>query len=156
MVFIFLAEDCFVKKGFAKFIALSVLLGIVSGRSVVQAAEFRRFGGESGKHVDYVVKASVDSEICKKETKELKEKNRSLDKRLTKLEKEIKRHKTKDYHGYGFRDGGWWKNVLSKIQAELVWWPLNCLFTMVSTIFIQQVLVKFLLTGDCSHKSLTE
>ena len=108
------------KKDFAKFVALSVLLGMVSGGAAAKATEFRRFGGESGKYTDYVIKANVDSEICKKETEELKEKNRSLEERLTKLEKEVKEHKTKDYHGYGLRNGGWWKNVLSNFQADLV------------------------------------
>ena len=120
MVFIFLAGDCFMKKDFAKFVALSVISGMVSGGAVVEAAEFRRFGGESANYSDSVIKANVDSEVCKKETKELKEKNKSLDERLTALEKEVKEHKTNDYHGYGLGNGGWWKNVLSNFQASLV------------------------------------
>ena len=126
------------KKDFAKFVALSVLLGMVSGGAVVEAAEFRRFGVESGKYTDYVIKASIDSEVCKKETKELKEKNRSLDERLTKLEKEVKRHKTKDYHGYGFRDGGWWKNVLSNFQANLVCAAFSLPLAMICSAFTEQ------------------
>ena len=69
----------------------------------------------------------------------MKEKNRSLDERLTKLEKEVKRHKTKDYHGYGFRDGGWWKNILSNSQANLVLLPFSLFFGVVCGSFIEQL-----------------
>lgn len=127
------------KKDFAKFVALSVLLGMVSSRAVVEAIEFRRFGGESSKYTDSIIRASVDSKVLKKETKELKEKNRSLDERLTKLEKEVKKHKAKDYHGYGLRNGGWWKNILSNFQADLVYLPFRVLFYTVVTVFANEM-----------------
>lgn len=124
-------------RAFAKFVTLSVFLGMFSS-GAAEAVEFGRFDRKNSGHVGSIIEARVDSEICREKTKELKEENKSLNERLSKLEKEVKDHKIKDYHGYGFRDGGWWKNIVSNLQASLALAPLSLLFSGLAACFFKQ------------------
>lgn len=116
------------KKSVAKFVIFSIFMGTVSG-SVAGARNFCGFrslgecsdtrAGSSSACIninDSVVEAQVDAKLCKEKTAKVEEDTRKLEERVSKLESELKDHKEKDYHGYGFRRGGWWKHFFGYLQ----------------------------------------
>lgn len=114
------------KKAFSKFIGLSVFVGMIfnSGAGVVNG-----LFGRSNENVGcYELKMEVSS---------LKEKNKKLEERIEKVEKEQKQtkedlenHEKNKFHGYGFKDGGWWKNSASLLVAHLMVVPISVVVTV--------------------------
>ena len=126
------------KKSVAKFIIFSIFMGTVSG-SVAGAGSFcgfRNLGEDSSSFVtstrassdnnscaslnNSVVEAQVDAKLCKEKVAKVEEDIKETKEELNKLKDELKDHKEKDYHGYGFKRGGWWKNILGNLQSSLV------------------------------------
>ena len=112
------------KRMLSKFVGMGVFVSVVlnTGVGVVDAI----YGGSNESVGNYELKMEVSS---------LKEKNKNLEERIEKMEKEQKQakeeldnHKKNDFHGYGFKNGGWWKNSASLLIGHLMFLPISAVF----------------------------
>ena len=112
------------KRALSKFVGLSVFVGMVfnSGVGVVDGL----YGGSNENVGIYELKAKVSS---------LEENNKKLEEKIEKVEKEQKQtkedleiHEKNKFHGYGFKDGGWWKNSASLLIGHLMLLPISAAF----------------------------
>ena len=114
------------KKIFSKFVTLSIFLGMVSSSTGGAVGNYSRQYDRKDCNNNcsdmLVIEAKASSEFCKEKTKDLEEKNKELSARVEKLEKELERHKENDYHGFGWKNGGFWKgpvDVMARYVASL-------------------------------------
>lgn len=114
------------KRALSKFVGLSVFVGMVFNSGVGTVSGL--YGGSNENVGIYELKAEVSS---------LKEKNKKLEEKIEKVEQEQKQtkmdlenHKKNDFHGYGFKDGGWWKNSTSLFIGHLMFLPISAAFAI--------------------------